>query len=60
MWPMLDHKQNRSIHHSLRKKMEYANAADALSLKDLLNQKFPEHQIETDNDGQIVIYLGVK
>ena len=40
--------------------MEYANAADALSLKDLLNQKFPEHQIETDNDGQIVIYLGVK
>jgi hypothetical protein len=40
--------------------MKYANASDALSLKDLLNQKFPEHKIETDDDGQIVIYLGVK
>lgn len=38
--------------------MEYANASDLLLLVDLLNEKFPEHQIETDNEGQIVIYLG--
>lgn len=40
--------------------MEYANAYAMLLLKQFLNEMFPEHQIETDNDGQIVIYLGVK
>jgi len=56
---MLDHKQNRSIHHTLRKKMKYEhNLTEEQNIA--IDKIFPCWTMERDENGFIVIYPNIQ
>ena len=54
MWSMLDHHKNSKISNTLGEKMKITN-----EILEQVYAIFGDCQIETDNDGQVIIYTGI-